>query len=95
MPNTFLPERWLPADHSEYSTATIKDKKEVFQPFSVGPKACLGKGLAYAEIKLILARLIWHFDLALTDDGFAFQKQKAYLFRQRPPLNVNLHLRSY
>ena len=50
-PETFLPERWLPANHPDRPKATLSDKQEVFQPFSVGPKACLGKGLAYAEIK--------------------------------------------
>jgi len=95
LPDTFLPERWLPASHPDRPKATLSDKQEVFQPFSVGPKACLGKGLAYAEIKLILARLIWHFDFELVDDGFAFEKQKAYLFRERPPLNVRLSLRKH
>ncbi|KAF2792082.1 cytochrome P450 4F3 omega-hydroxylase [Melanomma pulvis-pyrius CBS 109.77] len=94
LPETFLPERWLPADHPDRPNATLSDKQEVFQPFSVGPKACLGKGMALAEIKFILARLVWHFDFELVDNGFAFEKQRAFLFRERPALNVQLAARN-
>jgi cytochrome P450 len=89
----FLPERWLPADHPERPKETLTDRQEVFQPFSVGPKNCIGKGLAYAEMKLILARFLWHFDFKLVDDGFAIDKQTAYLFRDRPPLRLNVSVR--
>ena len=34
----FAPERWL-AESTEYAN----DKKHSFQPFSVGPRGCLGK----------------------------------------------------
>lgn len=95
MPELFLPERWLPLDHLDSPIATTHDKKDMFQPSSVGPKACLGKGLAYAEIKLILARLVWNFHFGLADEGFAFEKQRAFLFRERPPLNVTQRSRSH
>ncbi|KAF2864683.1 cytochrome P450 [Massariosphaeria phaeospora] len=92
---SFLPKRWLLEDYADFPIATDNDRKKVFQLFSVGPKACLGKGLAYAEIKLIIARLVWHFDFELVNDGFAFEKQRAFLFRERLPLNVRLSVRSY
>ena len=95
LPECYLPERWLPADHPDRPKATLSDKQEVFQPFSVGPKACIGKGYAVAEIKLILARFVWHFDFELLDDGFAVEKQRAFLFRERPPLNVKLTPRKH
>lgn len=73
-PEKFLPERWLDDDSiasSEEKTAhTVKvnkDRQHAFQPFSVGPRNCIGKNLAYVEMRLILARLIWNFDLALAD----------------------------
>lgn len=37
-PDEFLPERWLGSD-----PAFEKDKKDVLQPFSLGPRVCLGK----------------------------------------------------
>ncbi|KAK0344296.1 hypothetical protein LTR94_014996 [Friedmanniomyces endolithicus] len=58
-PETFAPERWM--DDSKYAN----DKKHAFQPFSFGPRNCLGKNLAYAEMRLIMAKMIWSFDLEL------------------------------
>ncbi|KAF1951056.1 cytochrome P450 4F3 omega-hydroxylase [Byssothecium circinans] len=95
LPETFLPERWLPADHPDRPNVTLSDKQEAFQPFSIGPKACLGKGIALAEVKLILARLVWHFDFELVDDRFGIEKQRAFLFRERPALNIRLTARNH
>jgi cytochrome P450 len=57
----FIPERWL--EDSQYAS----DKKSVLQPFSFGPRACLGRSLANAEMRLILAKTIWSFDMRLEE----------------------------
>ena len=36
-PNSFIPERWLPG------TGYESDRKDVFNPFSVGPRNCIGQ----------------------------------------------------
>ncbi|KAI0838858.1 cytochrome P450 [Hypoxylon sp. FL0890] len=54
-PNPFMfrPERWLEGnDHA----------RAAFTPFSIGPRSCGGKSLAYAEISIVLARTLWYFD---------------------------------
>lgn len=38
-PEEFIPERWLPNAPAEFRD----DKREVLQPFMVGPRGCLGK----------------------------------------------------
>jgi cytochrome P450 len=38
-PAEFLPERWLEDAPAEFR----KDDREVFRPFSIGPRDCLGK----------------------------------------------------
>lgn len=38
-PDEFLPQRWLPEGKEEFT----EDKKQVLQPFSFGPRNCLGK----------------------------------------------------
>jgi hypothetical protein len=39
-PEEFIPERWLLDASAEFKN----DKREVVQPFMVGPRGCLGKG---------------------------------------------------
>ena len=38
-PDVFVPERWLEGANGEYSG----DKKEGWNPFSFGPRNCIGK----------------------------------------------------
>ncbi|RDW91761.1 hypothetical protein BP5796_01155 [Coleophoma crateriformis] len=61
-PSQFCPERWLPADHEFYDPVFEKDEKGASKPFSVGPRSCVGINLAYMEMRIILATLVWHFD---------------------------------
>ncbi|GAB1207970.1 hypothetical protein APSETT445_006707 [Aspergillus pseudonomiae] len=83
-PQLFLPERWLGPGQGE------EDVKAAMQPFSVGPRACPGRSLAYAEASLILARLIWQFDLELLPECFNWADQRAYIIWDKPPLLIKL-----
>ncbi|KAK1757808.1 isotrichodermin C-15 hydroxylase [Echria macrotheca] len=85
-PWEFKPERFL---RSEDSSAKSGDVIEALQPFSAGPRNCIGRNLAYAEMRLILARIIYDFDIKLADDSQNWiEKQKAYILWDRIPLNV-------
>lgn len=66
-PHEFRPERWLVDDNgsSGEAAAARSGIEEVLRPFSLGPRNCIGKLLALAEAKLVVAKLLWHFDLAL------------------------------
>lgn len=46
-------------------------RPDAFAPFSIGPFGCIGKNLAYMEIRLLTAQLIMQFDVALApgEDG--------------------------
>ncbi|KAH8892735.1 cytochrome P450 [Thozetella sp. PMI_491] len=55
----FHPERWL--DDPRFQN----DQKLASQPFAVGPRNCIGMNLAYVELRLILAKLVWNFDVEL------------------------------
>nr|ACH72905.1 AflG [Aspergillus ochraceoroseus] len=61
-PNEFLPQRWQ--GQGEFAN----DRREASQPFSIGPRNCIGRQLAYAEMRLILVHVLWHFNLRL-DQG--------------------------
>ncbi|KAF2831530.1 cytochrome P450 [Ophiobolus disseminans] len=92
-PHHFLPERWLPSTHPARPAVTLSDRQEAFHPFSVGPKNCIGKGLAMAEIKLIVARFVQRFEFELRDDEFEVEGQTSHLFLNRPALRVGLRMR--
>ncbi|MCJ1284882.1 hypothetical protein MMC26_004219 [Xylographa opegraphella] len=83
-PETFDPARWM--GDERYAS----DRREVLQPFSVGARNCIGKNLANAEIRLLLANLLFHFDVSL--DAAAvdpqWRVQKAWFVWQRKPLVV-------
>ncbi|OHE93749.1 cytochrome P450 [Colletotrichum orchidophilum] len=84
-PSLFHPERAL--GDPEYAS----DRREAFQPFHIGPRNCLGRNLAYAEMRIVLARLLWNFDLVLAEDSRAWMEtQKIYTLWEKGPLNVYL-----
>lgn len=99
-PQSFVPERWLP------NTGYEDDRKDVFQPFSFGPRNCLGKkyvglypwgkkktlanirSLAYHEMRIILANVLWNFDLELCTESDGWVDQYTYTLWQKPGLFV-------
>ncbi|KAL3475518.1 cytochrome P450 [Aspergillus californicus] len=85
-PERFIPERWLPEATTDPQSPFFNDKRDVLQPFSVGPRNCIGRNLAYNEIRLILARVIWAFDLELSPESQAWDDQKSYILWDKPPL---------
>ncbi|KAH1519643.1 hypothetical protein KXW39_007875 [Aspergillus fumigatus] len=87
-PRVFAPERWLTTE--ERPDWTHQDHLEVCQPFSVGPRNCIGMNLAYAETKLVLARLLFRFNMDLADDAFDICKQRVYIMWEKAPLRVRL-----
>ncbi|KAI1738011.1 cytochrome P450 [Xylaria scruposa] len=73
-PDEFLPERWLSSElAAKYTNDDEKsswshrifaaDARDVARPFSVGGRDCLGQNLAMVEFRVLLARLIWNFDM--------------------------------
>ncbi|KAK2609494.1 hypothetical protein N8I77_002991 [Diaporthe amygdali] len=59
-PYEFRPERWL-GEESEFSN----DRLNASLPFGTGPRVCIGRNLAYMEMRLISAHLLWNFDIDL------------------------------
>jgi cytochrome P450 len=74
-PFGFHPERWLVAsknERGEWSEGATKEEidraRSAFAPFSLGPRGCIGKGMAYNELTTSLARLLWLFDMRLATE---------------------------
>ncbi|KAI9745627.1 MAG: hypothetical protein M1818_001161 [Claussenomyces sp. TS43310] len=62
--NEFIPERW-------YSRPEMVKNKNAFAPFARGQYYCIGKNLAYSELRFVTALLTSEFDVAFPpgDDG--------------------------
>ncbi|KAL8814103.1 MAG: hypothetical protein Q9223_006646 [Gallowayella weberi] len=89
-PDTFDPERWMPNPPAKYQN----DIKAALQPFSVGPRGCIGKNLAYFEMRSILTRMLWNFDMQLESESQGWTDQKEYAIWDKPPLWVTLRHRA-
>lgn len=61
----FLPERWLSGFKTSKDESAAASK--AFNPFSIGPRACIGRSLAMTEISVALARVIWQMDFRQTN----------------------------
>ena len=87
-PEQFLPERWL-EDASNPAGLYAQDRRDVFNPFLLGPHNCPGKNLAYLESRLLLAKLVWHFDLE-AEHVPVWDKQNIYWFWEKQPMKVTI-----
>ena len=59
-PHAFKPERWIPS--AENPKEDIAKARLAFHPFSIGPRACAGKTMAYMQVSDIIAKTIWYMD---------------------------------
>ncbi|KAH7057285.1 cytochrome P450 [Macrophomina phaseolina] len=61
---SYRPERWI-VEENEGGQDAVAKLHSVFNPFSIGPRGCIGKPMAYLELSLALARLVWAYDMRL------------------------------
>ncbi|KNG80574.1 toxin biosynthesis cytochrome P450 monooxygenase [Aspergillus nomiae NRRL 13137] len=87
-PESFIPERFLG------DPRFANDSKTVLQPFSFGPRNCIGrKYFGQREMRLILARVLYNFDLELDERSVNWNQQEIYILWNKPCLYVRLHPR--
>jgi len=85
-PEKFLPERWL--------DSRCTDNREAFQPFHLGPRVCLGRNLAFIELRLTLAKLHWKYDLELINKDVDLElDSRMYLLWNKPQLKIHVRER--
>lgn len=83
-PSRFAPERWL--GDVEYKN----DRRDVHQPFSVGPRNCIGMNFAWHEMRLAVGKLIFNFDFELHDESRSWTSQKVFVLWEKNPLYVRV-----
>ena len=64
-PFEYIPERWIPGSSPDVTCESIAVARSAFVPFSLGPRGCIGKSLAYGELSTIVARTIWRYHIRL------------------------------
>lgn len=67
-PFSYLPERWIPSQVPPYLAPYIEKAQAAFCTFSIGPRGCIGRGLAYIELTTSLARTLWLYDVRLAPE---------------------------
>jgi len=84
-PFAFMPERWIPDSTSGVTDHSVAVAQSAFCPFSVGPRGCIGKGLAYVELMATLVRTLFLYDMRLAPgQKLGEGTPGAELGRQRP-----------
>jgi cytochrome P450 len=85
----FVPERWLEED--EVARERYKDdSRAAFQPFSFGNRNCIGRSLAIMQTRLVLARLLWNFDIELMPESGDWANQKVFMTYEKRPMWVRI-----
>ncbi|KAI0509177.1 cytochrome P450 [Xylaria bambusicola] len=88
----FLPERFLP--EAERPAEFGNDVRDTQKPFGLGTRSCLGKPLAMAEMRLVLAQLVWNFDLSQAPcTRINWNELKTFVVVQKEPVYVVLKKR--
>jgi benzoate 4-monooxygenase len=78
----FRPERWFERDQM--------DIQKTFNPFSIGPRACLGRNLAFLELQIIVASIMRRFDIVLERADQKLETREGFL---RKPLRCKVGIK--
>lgn len=61
-PTEFVPDRWAP------EAPQLAELKEMFIPFSLGKRACIGQNMAMFQLRLVAAYFLHNFDFSLVGE---------------------------
>ncbi|KAL4804321.1 cytochrome P450 [Aspergillus unguis] len=67
-PDNFHPERFLPPSHPLYDQRFSSDNLEANKPFLLGRHTCIGRNLAFLEMRVIISKLVLLFDWEATQE---------------------------
>jgi cytochrome P450 len=79
-PFVFRPERWIADSSAHVTEESVALARSAFCPFSVGPRGCIGKGMAYTELTMSLARVLFTYDMRLAPGTHAGEGSKDFEF---------------
>ncbi|KAE9363381.1 cytochrome P450 [Stipitochalara longipes BDJ] len=59
---SYRPDRWI-AGSPGVTEADVERAQSAYHPFSVGRASCVGRHLAYQQMAITLARIVWLYDM--------------------------------
>ncbi|KAI0341387.1 cytochrome P450 monooxygenase pc-bph [Trametopsis cervina] len=80
--DAYRPERWFEQDQ--------KGIQKTFNPFSFGPRSCVGRNLANMELLIIISSILRRFEFVLEDPDKPFDTAEGFL---RKPVECNVGIR--
>jgi cytochrome P450 len=93
-PDVFAPQRWMEDNEREDRVGRFThDRKDVFHPFALGPRNCPAQALAWAKMRVFLAKLLWDFDVKIKDGKTKIvpsKRQRIFWHWQHPTLDVEI-----
>ncbi|KAH3907055.1 hypothetical protein HBI56_114470 [Parastagonospora nodorum] len=80
-PFNYNPERWMV--EKEGASQQVSDMYAAYNPFSVGPRSCMGKGVALVEMMATFAVVLFRMDFKMADTDTAGGKPGSVYGRHR------------
>ncbi|MFS7959932.1 putative cytochrome P450 [Helianthus anomalus] len=84
----FKPERWISSSGGIKHVPSYK-----FPTFNAGPRACLGKNMAFSELKIVATTIIYHYHIQLVE-GHLVLPADSMILHMKYGLKVKLNRRS-
>ncbi|CAK7222048.1 hypothetical protein SCUCBS95973_004707 [Sporothrix curviconia] len=72
------PNRWLDKENTT-------ERLDASKPFLVGPRMCMGINMAWIELRILTAKIVFHFDFTMVDQRNWCEGQNCYTLWAKPP----------
>ncbi|KAJ1308870.1 hypothetical protein OPQ81_004557 [Rhizoctonia solani] len=88
--DAFRPERWIEAGVDVQAGVGTGPMAKAFNPFSYGPRACVGRNLASMELQIIISSVFARYEFELLKPGESLKTREGFL---RKPLSCYVGMR--